>query len=93
MLLSLLARLRVDDHLPQRDPPVVAGMRVVLVAMWRCVEGIAGWRYSVLAHISSLGCVGRSPGAWERGSVGARERSPGSMITYSVGSGSSSPST
>jgi hypothetical protein len=34
---------------------------VVLVVGY-CVEGIARWRYSVLVHISSSGCVGPAPG-------------------------------
>src|SRR5215218_23781 len=46
----LFARLRVDHELAYRYPAIVAGVGVVLVVMVSCCrEGIAGWRYSVLA--------------------------------------------
>ena len=46
--LDLFARLLVADGVPKVDVPVQARMRVVLVFMMCCVEGIAGWRYSLL---------------------------------------------
>src|SRR5215210_3879677 len=59
--LDLFARLLIKGGVGEVDVPVQARVRVVLV-VGCCVEGIAGWRYSVLVHISSSGCVGRVPG-------------------------------
>ncbi len=52
-LLRLFAGLVVDE-LADGDPAAVADVRVVLVVAWCCLEGIAGWRYSVLVHSASL---------------------------------------
>jgi hypothetical protein len=59
--LDLFTRLLIEGGVPEVDVPVQARVRVILV-VGCCVEGIADWRYSVLVHISSLGCVGRAPG-------------------------------
>src|SRR5829696_2881700 len=59
--LDLFAGFLVNDGVSEVDVPVQARVRVVLV-VGCCVEGIAGWGYSLLVHISSSGCVGRAPG-------------------------------
>jgi DNA-binding XRE family transcriptional regulator len=59
--LNLFARLLIEGCVAEVDVPVQARVRVVLI-LGCCVEGIARWRYSLLVHISSLGCVGRAPG-------------------------------
>jgi hypothetical protein len=50
VLLRLLTRLGVDHDLSERYPAVVAGVRALVLGVGCCVEGIAGWRYSVLIH-------------------------------------------
>jgi len=50
MLLRLLARLRVGDELADGDPATIAGVRVVLVVVWCCGEGIAVGRYPLGVH-------------------------------------------
>src|SRR5215210_4463048 len=52
--LDLFARLLIDGAVAEVDVPVQAGVRVILV-VGRCVEGIAGWRYPLGVHSSSLG--------------------------------------
>ena len=59
--LDFFARLLINGCVAEVDVPVQARVRVILV-IGCCVEGIADWRYSVLVHISSSGCVGRAPG-------------------------------
>ena len=67
--LYLFARLLIKGGVGEVDVPVQARVGVVLVVGY-CVEGIAGWRYSVLVHISSSGCVGRAPGEGDlRGAI------------------------
>jgi len=54
LLDGLFARVGLQDLYLHADPAVVAGVgALVLVVVGCCVEGVAGWRYSVLAHISS----------------------------------------
>src|SRR5215210_9196973 len=49
--LDLFARLLVEGDVPEVDVAVKARVWVVLVVgSFACVEGIAGWRYSVLVH-------------------------------------------
>jgi hypothetical protein len=48
-LLDLFATLLVEGGVLEEDVPIQARVRVMLV-VGRCVEGIAGWRYSVLVH-------------------------------------------
>ena len=52
VLLRLFARLGVERDLAESYPAVVAGVGVIVlvVGSCACVEGIAGWRYSVLVH-------------------------------------------
>jgi hypothetical protein len=45
--LNLFARLLIEGCVAEVDVPVQARVRVVLVVEC-CVEGIAGWRYSLL---------------------------------------------
>src|SRR5215210_3009095 len=66
-LLRLLAGTGVLDKMPDVDGPTqtsVGGLRLRqleagvvrlygVVVAWCCVEGIAGWRYSVLVHSDS----------------------------------------
>ena len=59
--LDLFACLLVEDGVPEVDVPVQARVRVILVVRC-CMEGIAGWRYSVLVHSDSSFPVGRVPG-------------------------------
>ena len=67
--LYLFARLFIEGGVAEVDVAVQARVRVILVVGY-CVEGIAGWRYSVLVHISSSGCVGRAPGEGDlRGAI------------------------
>src|SRR5215204_1885591 len=51
--LYLFARLLIDGGVSEVDVPVQARVRVVLV-VGCCVEGIAGWRYSMLVHRTYL---------------------------------------
>ena len=51
--LYVFARLLINGCIPEVDVPVQARVRVVLV-VGCCVEGIAGWRYSVLVHIHGI---------------------------------------
>jgi hypothetical protein len=60
--LDLFARLPIKGGVGEVDVPVKARVRVVLVAGC-CVEGIAGWRYSVLVHSDSSFPVGRASGS------------------------------
>ena len=62
VLLRLLARLGVEDELAYRYPAIVAGVGVLVLVVGCCVEGIAGWRYSVLVHSLYSISVGRVPG-------------------------------
>src|SRR5215211_4283107 len=67
--LFLFARLLLKGCVAEVDVPVQARVGVVLGVRCR-VEGITGWRYSVLVHISSSGCVGRAPGEGDlRGAI------------------------
>jgi len=50
LLESLLTRLQVEDLYLHTHPAVVAGVGVIILIIGCCVEGIAGWRYSVLVH-------------------------------------------
>ena len=59
--LYLFARLLIKGGVAEVDVPVQAGVRVILV-VGCCMEGIAGWRYSVLVHSDLQVCVGRVPG-------------------------------
>ena len=49
-LFYLFASLRVRDHLAYRHPTAVAAGALVMIMIGCCMEGIAGWRYSVLVH-------------------------------------------
>jgi len=59
--LYLFARLLIKGGVAEVDVPVQARVRVILV-VGCCMEGIAGWRYSVLVHSDSSFPVGRVPG-------------------------------
>src|SRR5215210_903487 len=52
--LDLFARLFIECGVAEVDEAVQAGVRVILV-VGRRVEGIAGWRYPLGVHSSSLG--------------------------------------
>ncbi len=63
--LQLLAGLRIFDHVADVDDGVVTGVGAfVSVVAGCCVEGIAGWRYSVLVHSLSPFLVGRASGVF-----------------------------
>jgi len=54
----------VLDKMPDVDDAFGAGVGALVVAVmgWRCVEGIAGWRYPGGVHSDLQVCVGRVPG-------------------------------